>query len=57
LSVLAAEVIANREKAIAWLATPNPCLQGKSPMEAAQTEESFEYADEILTRVEHRVLG
>jgi putative toxin-antitoxin system antitoxin component (TIGR02293 family) len=57
LSVRAGEVFANREKAMAWLETPNPSLQGRSPIEAANTEEGFEQADEILTRIEHGVLG
>lgn len=57
LSVRAGEVFANREKALAWLETPNPSLQGRSPIEAADTEEGFELADEILTRLEHGVLG
>ena len=57
LSVRAGEVFANREKALAWLESPNPSLQGKSPIDAASTEEGFEQADEILTRIEHGVLG
>ena len=57
LSVRAGEVFANREKALAWLGTPNPSLQGRAPIEAANTEEGFEQADEILTRIEHGVLG
>ncbi|MEI9970705.1 MAG: MbcA/ParS/Xre antitoxin family protein [Ignavibacteriota bacterium] len=57
LSVRAGEVFANREKALAWLATPNPSLLGRSPIEAANTEEGFELADEILTRIEHGVIG
>ena len=57
LSVRAGEVFANREKAMAWLETPNPSLLGRSPIEAANTEEGFEQADEILTRIEHGVLG
>jgi putative toxin-antitoxin system antitoxin component (TIGR02293 family) len=57
LSVRAGEVFANREKALAWLGTPNPSLQGRAPIEAASTEEGFELADEILTRIEHGVLG
>ena len=44
--------IANRDKALAWLETPNPSLQGRSPIEAANTEEGFEQADEILTRID-----
>ena len=57
LSVRAGEVSANRDKALAWLEIPNPSLQGRSPIEAASTEEGFEQADEILTRIEHGVLG
>jgi putative toxin-antitoxin system antitoxin component (TIGR02293 family) len=57
LSERAGEVFANREKALAWLETPNSSLQGRSPIEAASTEEGFEQADEILTRIEHGVLG
>jgi putative toxin-antitoxin system antitoxin component (TIGR02293 family) len=57
LSVRAGEVFANREKALAWLETPNPSLQGRSPIEAANTVEGFEQADDILTRIEHGVLG
>jgi putative toxin-antitoxin system antitoxin component (TIGR02293 family) len=57
LSVRAGEVFANREKALAWLETANPSLQGRSPIEAANTEQGFEQADDILTRVEHGVLG
>lgn len=57
ISVRAGEVFANHEKALAWLGTPNPSLQGRSPIEAANTEEGFELADEILTRIEQGVLG
>lgn len=57
LSVRAGEVFANREKALVWLETANQSLQGRSPIEAADTEEGFEQADEILTRIEHGVLG
>lgn len=38
LSARAGEVFANREKALAWLQTPNPSLQDRSPIEAADTE-------------------
>lgn len=57
LSARAGEVFANREKALAWLETPNPSLQDRTPIEAANTEEGFEQADEVLTRIEHGVLG
>lgn len=57
LSVHAGEVFANHAKALDWLHTPNPSLQGKTPIEAAQTEGGFVEADEVLTRIEHGVLG
>jgi uncharacterized protein (DUF2384 family) len=57
LSVRAGEVFANHQKALNWLQTPNPSLQGKTPLEAAGTEEGFEEADAILTRLEFGVLG
>jgi putative toxin-antitoxin system antitoxin component (TIGR02293 family) len=57
LSVRAGEVFANHAKALNWLQTPNPSLQGKTPIEAANTEEGFAQADEVLTRIEHGVLG
>ncbi|MCC6590777.1 MAG: DUF2384 domain-containing protein [Bryobacterales bacterium] len=57
LSVRAGEVFANRDKALAWLGTPNPSLQGQTPIGAASTEEGFEEADDVLTRIEFGVLG
>ena len=57
LSVRAGEVFANHAKALNWLQTPNPSLQGKTPIEAANTEEGFAEADDVLTRIEHGVLG
>lgn len=57
LSVRAGEVFANHEKALEWLQTPNPSLRGRTPLEAAHTQEGFEEADDILTRIEAGVLG
>ena len=57
LSVHAGEVFANHEKALLWLQTPNPSLGGRTPLEAANTEEGFGQADDILTRIESGVLG
>lgn len=57
LSVHAGEVFANQEKALAWLQTPNPSLNGRTPLEASRTEEGFREADEVLTRIEYGVLG
>ena len=57
LSVHAGEVFANQDKALSWLQTPNPSLSGRTPLEAAATEEGFQEAEEVLTRIESGVLG
>ena len=57
LSVRAGEVFANHQKALGWLQTPNPSLGGRTPLEATATEEGFQEADEVLTRIEFGVLG
>ncbi len=57
ISVHAGEVFANHEKAIHWLQSPNPSLDGKSPLEAAQTDCGFQEVEDILIRIEHGVLG
>jgi uncharacterized protein (DUF2384 family) len=57
LSVHAGEVFANQEKAIAWLHTPNPSLRGKTPLEAAASEDGYTAADAVLGRIEFGVLG
>ncbi len=57
LSARAGEVFANHEKALVWLQTPNPSLSGRTPLEAAHTEDGFAEADDILTRIEAGVLG
>ena len=51
LSVHAGEVFANQEKALSWLHSANPSLAGRTPLEAAVTEEGFAEADDILTRL------
>jgi uncharacterized protein (DUF2384 family) len=53
----AGEVFANQQKALGWLQTPNPSLSGRTPLEATATEEGFQEADEVLTRIEFGVLG
>jgi putative toxin-antitoxin system antitoxin component (TIGR02293 family) len=57
LSVHAGEVFANQNKALAWLHSPNPSLNGRTPLEATATEEGFQEADDVLTRIEFGVLG
>jgi len=55
--VHAGEVFANQEKAIHWLRSPNPSLEGKTPLEAAQTDQGYQEVEDVLVRIEHGVLG
>lgn len=57
ISVHAGEVFANQEKAIHWLRSPNPSLEGKTPLEAAQTDQGYREVEDALVRIEHGVLG
>jgi putative toxin-antitoxin system antitoxin component (TIGR02293 family) len=57
LSVHAGEVFGNREKALHWLQSPNPSLEGKTPLESAQTEQGYQAVEDILGRIEYGVLG
>ena len=52
LSVRAGEVFANQEKALAWPPDPESLPQGPTPLEATATEEGFQEAEEVLTRIE-----
>ena len=57
ISVHAGEVFANQEKAIHWLHSPNPSLEGKTPLAAAQTDQDHQEVKDVLVRIEHGVLG
>ena len=57
LSARAGEVFANQEKALHWLQAPNPSLAGRTPLEVVETENGYQEAEDILTRIEHGVLG
>jgi len=57
ISVHAGEVFANQEKAIHSLRSPNPSLEGKTPLEAAQTDQGYREVEDALVRIEHGVLG
>jgi putative toxin-antitoxin system antitoxin component (TIGR02293 family) len=57
ISVRAGEVFANQEKAIHWLRSANASLEGKTPLEAAQTDEGYREVEDVLVRIEHGVLG
>jgi putative toxin-antitoxin system antitoxin component (TIGR02293 family) len=57
ISARAGEVFANQEKALHWLRSPNPSLEGRTPLEAAASDEGYQEVEDILTRIEHGVLG
>jgi putative toxin-antitoxin system antitoxin component (TIGR02293 family) len=57
ISVRAGEVFANHEKALHWLRSPNPSLEGKTPLEAAQTDRGYREVEDVLVRIERGVLG
>ena len=40
-----------------WLRSPNPSLEGKTPLEAAQTDQGYQEVEDVLVRIEHGVLG
>ncbi len=57
ISARAGEVFANQEKALHWLYSPNPSLEGKTPLAVATTEEGYREVEDILTRIEHGVIA
>ena len=36
-----------------WLCTPNPALQGRTPLQALETESGFQAVENLLVRIEH----
>jgi putative toxin-antitoxin system antitoxin component (TIGR02293 family) len=57
ISARAGEVFANQEKAVHWLQTPNPSLAGRTPLEAAVSDDGYQEVEDVLTRIEHGVFG
>jgi putative toxin-antitoxin system antitoxin component (TIGR02293 family) len=57
ISARAGEVFASQAKALHWLQAPNPSLAGRAPLEALDTDEGYQEVEDILTRIEHGVLG
>jgi putative toxin-antitoxin system antitoxin component (TIGR02293 family) len=53
--VSAEEVLGNRDKAIAWLHTPNRALGGETPLSMLDTEVGYQRVRDILGRIEHGV--
>lgn len=57
ISARAGEVFANQEKALHWLQSPNPSLEGLTPLEAAMNDDGYQDVEDILTRIEAGVIG
>jgi uncharacterized protein (DUF2384 family) len=38
-----------------WLCTPNPALQGETPLEALASDSGFEAVKELLTKIEQGI--
>ena len=57
ISARAEDVFANRDKAVFWLESQNPSLDGRTPLEAAVNDAGDGEVEDILTRIEHGVLG
>jgi putative toxin-antitoxin system antitoxin component (TIGR02293 family) len=57
ISVHAGEIFANQEKALHWLRSPNPSLEGESQLGAAQTDQGYRDVEDLLIRIEHGIIG
>jgi len=53
----ASEVLENKAAAINWLKTPKRALDGKTPLEYADTQVGIEEVKELLGRIEHGVFA
>ena len=53
----AEEALGDREKAHRWLATANRALGGRTPQEMLATAEGAQVVCDILTRIEHGIVG
>jgi putative toxin-antitoxin system antitoxin component (TIGR02293 family) len=38
-----------------WLCTPNPALEGQTPLESLASERGFETVKDLLTKIEHGI--
>lgn len=50
---LANEIFESEDEAWGWLNTPHPMLDGKTPMQAAETSSGAEYVKEILVAIKY----
>jgi hypothetical protein len=48
ISARAGEVFGNRDKALEWLQTPSPALNGATPLDAIETESGCQEVEDIL---------
>ena len=48
----AIEVLGNEVKAVHWLKSPVPALDGKTPLECAETQVGLREVEDVLTRIE-----
>jgi Protein of unknown function (DUF2384) len=53
LLLRAVEVFGKADKAVSWLGTANPAVGGKSPREAASTEDGRRAVLDVLLDLEH----
>ena len=53
----ASEVLEDESKAIRWLKSPKRALDGKTPLEYADTQVGIEEVKELLGRIEHGVFA
>jgi len=55
VATYAEEVLEDRDRAIAWLKSPNRALGGQVPLELLDTDAGSEQVMEILTRIDYGV--
>lgn len=48
----ATDVLGNEVKAVHWLKSPVPALDGKTPLECAETQVGLREVEDVLTRIE-----
>jgi len=55
VATYAEEIFEERDRAIAWLKSPNRALGGQAPLELLDTDAGSEQVVEILTRIDYGV--
>lgn len=50
--VLAERVFGHKAKAMRWMSKPKQCFEGKSPLQAAESDEGARHVKEILLKIE-----